>query len=752
MAKTKTPSRRPAWRGRDWFRALLLVAAALAAYQQALSGQFLWDDDSWTTNVSGLLSNVSGLCTMWLQPAALQQYYPLTGTTFWLDYHLWGFWPVPYHVENVLLHALAAILFWRLLRRLEVPGAWLAGALFALHPVMVESVGWITERKNVLSLVLYLGALLAYSRFARDWRSAALAAPDAKTPGPKPRREIPESRGPRVEPLNQRRGTANSQQPTSNTQCLPFAQSMNVWRWMLDVGCSQGPRGGRAYAWALLLFLGALLAKATAFSFPAVVLLICWWKRGRLRWRTDVLPVLPFFALTLGLGLLTAWLERTHVGAQGQDWAFSLPERCLIAGRALWFYAGKMIWPVNLTFIYPRWQLDSGVWWQWLFPLSALGVVAALWFARRRLGRGPLVAVLFFAGTLFPVLGFMNVYAMRFSFVCDHWVYLSSLGLIALGAALVARLARQLGRPGVVYSFAAVVLPMLGVLTWRQGGLYADSETLWRETLARNPACCMACINLGESLDENGQIDAAMSQYREAIRLDPAYPEAYNNLGNALLKKGQVDEAIRHYQAAIRRQPNYVKAHYNLGNAQFSQGQVDEAIVQYQKAIRLNPDYPDAHNSLGFALSKQNRMDEAITQYRQALRLQPDYAEAHNNLGFALATKGQMAEAIHHFQEIIRLKADNADTHYNLGTAFGKQGRMDEAIRQFQETLRRKPEYAEAHYNLGIALVKQGQTDEAIRQFEEALRLKPDYPIARDHLARALETSTASAKPTGRFK
>src|ERR1035437_5173092 len=204
------------------FFGLLLVAATLLAYLPALRGQFIWDDDSWTTKISGLLRDASGLWTMWSTPGALQQYYPLTGTTFWLDYHLWGFWTLPYHVENVLLHACAALLFWRVLLRLQVPGARLAAAIFALHPVLVESAGWITERKNVLSLVLYLGALLAYGRFACFWT-------------------------------------------TDNGTASP--------------GTTSSSRHWGAFALALLLFVAADLSKATAFSLPAVLLLVCWWKQ-----------------------------------------------------------------------------------------------------------------------------------------------------------------------------------------------------------------------------------------------------------------------------------------------------------------------------------------------------------------------------------------------------------------------------------------------------------------------------------------
>ena len=276
-------------------------------------------------NLSACCRTPPVLHLIWFQPTALQQYYPLTGTTFWLDYQLWKFWTLPYHVENVLLHALAALLFWRLLLRLQVPGAWLAAALFALHPVMVESVAWITERKNVLSLVLYLGALLAYLRYAQGvtgggWRVAG--------------------------------GTPS--------QCLGAADRSHAAR-VTGHGSRDTRHSTLFYGLAFVLFLCALLAKTTTFSLPAVILLIGWWKRGQIRWRADVLPTLPFFALALGLCAVTAWLEKYHVGAQGSDFALTFPQRCLIAGRAFWFYLGKLLWPANLCFVYPRWQPDPGV-------------------------------------------------------------------------------------------------------------------------------------------------------------------------------------------------------------------------------------------------------------------------------------------------------------------------------------------------------------------------------------------------------
>ena len=529
--------------------------------------------------ISALLRDVSGLRAMWCQPTALQQYYPLSGTTFWLDYHLWGFWPLPYHVENVLLHAASAVLFWQLLRRLEAPGAWLAGAVFALHPVMVESAGWITERKNVLSLVFYLGALLAYGRFNSFWKE--------------------------------------------------------------DNGSRAQHRG--AYALALLLCLGALLAKTTALSLPAVVVLIGWWKRGRIRWRDDVLPTLPMFALAIGSCWMTAWLEKTHVGAQGPDFALTFPQRCLIAGRVPWFYIGKLLWPVNLCFVYPRWHPDAGSWQQWLYPAATIGVLAALWLARRRMGRGPATAAFFYVGTLFPLLGFFNAFGMLYSFVWNHWVYLPSLGLIALAAALAARAAVVLRAPRLFHGVATVVLVALGTLTWRLGHMYRDVETLWGDTLAKNPRCWMAHNNLGAALVSLGRVPEAREHYEQSLQINPRNAEALNNLGDVLLQEGKVGDAIERYEQALRIKPDYADAHNNLGAALAQTGRIGEAIAQYELALRTRPDYAEAHCNLGIALQDTGKIEEAIAHYEQALRIKPDFADAHYSLGLALARLGRAA-------------------------------------------------------------------------------------------------------------
>jgi tetratricopeptide (TPR) repeat protein len=656
----------------------LIVLLVFLAYLPALRSGFIWDDDSWTTKLSALFQDPSGLRSIWFQPTALQQYYPLSGTTFWLDYQLWNFWPLPYHVENVLLHALAALLFWRLLLRLQVPGAWLAGAVFALHPVMVESVAWITERKNVLSLVLYLGALLAYLRYAQGVAGGPPSSVSGAASG-----------------LDASRFTGHSTLDTRHPSLF--------------------------YGLAFVLFLGALLAKTTTFSLPAAILLIGWWQRGQIRWRADVLPTLPFFVLALGLCAVTAWLEKYHVGAEGPDFALTFPQRCLVAGRAFWFYLGHLFWPANLCFVYPRWQPNAGVWWQWLYPVTAIGTLFTLWLARERIGHGPVTAVFFYVGTLFPVLGFMNAYGMRYSFVWDHWVYLSALGIIALVAALVVRVAESVRTPAVVYGFAAIVLPVLGLLTWRQAGMYRDVETFWQTTLARNPDCWMAHNNLGLLLKNQGRIEEAMEHYHKALQINPNYSEALNNLGNALVARGRLDEAIENYRQAIQLNPDYFLTHDNLGQALVAQGRLEEAIKNFRQAIQLNPNYAEALNNLGIALAAKGQLDEAIENYRKAIQINPNFAKALDNLGVALAAQGRFDEAIENFHQAIQSNPNYAEAQYNLGNALAAQGRIEEAIAQYREALRLNPNLVGALNNLAWALAASPEAE--LRNGAEAVGL-----------------------------
>ena len=573
----------------------MIFCATLAAYFPALRGGLLWDDSSHLTKPG--LQSFRGLSRIWFELGATQQYYPLLHSAFWLEHRMWGDAVAGYHLTNVALHALSACLAVAIMKRLSLPGAWLAGFVFALHPVNVESVAWISEQKSTLSGVFYLAALLAYLHFY-------------------------------LQPDQNRRKS----------------------KYLLATG----------------LFVLALLSKTVTATLPAVLLVIFWWRRGRLEWKRDVLPLLPWFAFGISAGLFTSWVERTLIGARGADFLLTPVQRVLIAGRAICFYAGKLLWPTNLTFFYPHWKIDPAVWWQWLFPAGVLAVVIGLVFVARRY-RGPLAGFLIFCGTLFPVLGFLNIYPFRYSYVADHFQYLASLGIIVpVASALVRAIERISSRRAVTIACCSMLILVLGVLTWRQCRMYRDIETLYRESLARNPGSWLAHYNLGVLFAEMpGRLPDAIAEYQAALRIKPDYAEAHNDLGIALsFTPGRLPDAVAEYQAALQIDPNYAEAHLNLGNI-LSQtpGRQSEAIAEYQAALRINPNDAEAHFNLGNLLARTpGRLQDAIAEYQAALRINPDYAEAHVNLGNALSQiPGRQSEAIAEYQAAVRIRPDYAN-------------------------------------------------------------------------------------------
>jgi tetratricopeptide (TPR) repeat protein len=574
------------WRVRDWWIAGLLLAGLLIVYYPALHGTPVWDDDAHLTRPE--LRPWSGLWRIWFDLKATEQYYPVTHSAFWLMHRIWGEWYAGYHLVNVLLHGLSAILLVRILRALEIPGAWFAAALWAFHPVQVESVAWMSELKNTLSGAFYFAAALAYLRFDRE-----------------------RSRG--------------------------------------------------AWLAALSLFVVGLLSKSVIDTLPAALLLVCYWRRGTLSWGGDVRPLAPFLVIAVGSGLLTSWVERTYIGATGDDFQISLIGRCLIAGRAFWFYLGKIIWPAALTFVYPRWEIDLSTWWQYLFPAGALALAGVVVWGRRRWGAGPLVANLFFAGTLFPALGFVNVYPFRFSFVADHFQYLACAGPMVLAAAVGARLAEGRGAQvrALVQVVCAALLAQLMILSWEQCRMYADAQRLWRATLAGNPECWMAHNNLGMLLFRQGRVSEAIAQYQEALRLKPDYDGARTNLGEALASSGQVNQAMAQYREALRIDPAFAPAAYDVGNLLLGQGRIADAIAQYRDALRLDPGYGQAHNNLGFALLQAGRTAEAVAELRESLKIDPADEQTHYNLGNALLAEGEVGGAIAEMQTALDLQPAN---------------------------------------------------------------------------------------------
>jgi tetratricopeptide (TPR) repeat protein len=606
-----------------WFAGLLLLALTVIAYWPATRAGFVWDDDEYVTN-NPLLTAPDGLWRIWFSFDSPSQYFPLTYSVFLVERIFWGLNPAGYHWFNILLHATNALLVWRLLKGLGVPGAWLAAAIFSLHPVQVESVAWITELKNTLSLFFSLLALLAWGAFTSE----------------------------------------NSSRP---------------WR---------------LYFLALGFFALALASKTTACMLPAAMLLVLWLKRKPIGWPW-LAQMIPFLALGVLMGWLTMWWERVHQGTQGKLFALGLPERMLIASHAVWFYLGKLVWPADLIFSYPRWPVDAAnlIAWSWLAAIA--GAVAAVYFARRRAGRGLEVAGLFFVAMLSPMLGFIMLYTFRYSFAADHYQYVAAIGPIALAAAGITTALDRVAKNNPLLKMAGVgiLLAALGGLTWRQCGMYASLETLWRTTLERNPGSFLAQNNFGYVLLQKGQVNEAIVRYRKSLELEPDYELAHYNLGNALLQKGQVDEAVVEYKKALEIRPNIAEFHNNLGTALLRKRSWDEAIAQFQRSLEIAPANANAHNNLAIALRRKGRLAEAMAHYQQALKLQPQNAAVMNNLAWLLATCPPAAlrdghQAVALAQQANQLAGgSNALVLQTLAAACAETGRYDDAIAAAQKAL-----------------------------------------------------------------
>jgi Tfp pilus assembly protein PilF len=609
---------------RDLFFALFLFAMVCVAYVPATQNTYIWDDDSYVVQQPALRT-IEGLKSIWLDLYATPQYYPLVFTSFWLEYRIVELHPALYHWDNVILHGLNAILLWIILRHLAVPGAWLAAAVFAVHPVHVESVAWITERKNLLSGFFYLSSLAAYLRFR---------------------------------PMD------------SRTSAPPVDRSAS------DVAREKGA-ARLWYFLALGLYVCALFSKTITCSLPAVLVLLIWWKDGTISKR-DAASLAPFFIVGLCLGLLTAWLEKHHVRAEGKEFDLTFVDRVLIAGRALWFYAGKLAWPVNLTFIYPRWKLDTQVWWQYIYPVGFLVLIGILWGIRQRIGRGPLVAVLCFAGTLLPALGFFDVYPMRYSFVADHFQYLASIGIIVLGVALLTGVARRLwGSHGGIRAVAAGgLLAILGTLTWSQCYAYYDKPTLWGETLRRNPECWLAHDALGSDCLARKELAAAEQHFRAALEIDPDHPEGHCNLGVTLLEQANVDKS--------------------KGRNAEAKSKEDEAISHFRQALRANPKHFASRESLGLALLQQGKRDGAKEEFRRVMELEPNYGRAHLDFARVLLQEGNIEAAKQEIVEGLRVEPNLATAHHMLAIILLDQNKTPQAIEELVAELKINPQNAKA--------------------------------------------------------
>ncbi len=665
---------------RDWLWGLALILVVVLAYSPVWWAGYVWDDEV-VVAANPVIVGPLGLKEIWTTSAA--DICPLTLTTFWIEHKLWGSAPLPYHLANVLLHAAAAIALWRVLLALRIPGAWLGAALWALHPVQVESVAWISEMKNTESGLFFLLSILFFVKSLR------------------------------ADGLEKQTG-ANSN-----------------------------------YILTLLFAALALASKSSTVTLPVILCLCAWWVQGRWQLR-DLIKTIPVFFMSLAAGLVSLWTQKPQLATFiDPQFTHTWPERLVTAGNAVWFYLGKLLWPYPLSAVYPRWNIDAHHWTAYL-PLAAVFVLLLLFFFNRATwSRAWFFVFACYLAALLPVLGLVDNTIFRFSFVFDHLQYLAGIGPLALAAAGIAQLAHRVFSKQLWFqpTLGSTLLLLLGTLSFQRAGVYTNQETLWTDTLSKNPDCAVAYGNLGALRAVQGLGNEALDYCRKAVALNSDYAEAHNNLGVLLLAEGRTEEAISHYQDALRINPTYVDAHKNLGNAFTQTGRLDEAIGEYQKALQINPGHAEAHFGLGIALTKKGQMDDAVSEYRKALEISPQYSEAHNNLGSLLSQQGQPDEARSEFQKAVDLSPANVEAQFNLGNLLLQHAQYDEAIVHYQKTLELNPNFWEAHNNLGMAYFRLNRLDDAIAQFQEALRLKPDNASIQNNLTKAQALSHQPLAP-----
>jgi len=643
-------------RRRELLAAAAIAAIALLAYLPVMRGGYLWDDYTFLVH-NPLIEASDGLHRFWLTTDATD-YFPLTSSMLWVEWRLWGNHPAGYHVINVLLHACCAILTWRVLRRLSVPGAWLAGALFAVHPVAAASAAWITEGKNVLATVFYLSSLLAFLKFDEKAGEPARLGPAfaAASAG----------RDSEIGRLRKREGETRPEAADDRRLDLPISQ--------LPI-----------YLLSVILFLLALLSKTSVVMLPAVLLLCAWWRRGRIS-RKDLLRSVPFFALSLALGIVTLWFQEHNAMFAGIPRPEGFDSRVAAAGWIAWFYLFKLLLPAGLCVIYPRWNVDGSSALAFFPLLLLLGGMALLWARRKSWGRAPLFALAYFVIMLLPMLGFLDMVIMRLSLVADHLQYAAMIGVIAFAAGALAQAAgagawrRPLGALG-----TAACVGVLGILTWHRASLYSDEKLLWQDNLAKTPTAWAVWATLGEALGREGLHNEAFRCFDKSTALKPDLTEFYYNPGRARAQVKNFTEAIGDYDTEAPLGEDFPKgdlaaACYNRGCAYWRVHAFAKAIQEYDKAISLDKDFAAAYNNRAIAYARMGRLDDALRDFGRAIESNPDFLIACFNRGRALARAGRLSEAVRDFDKALTLKPDFPAAYNNRAIAFYNQKEYDKAL------------------------------------------------------------------------
>jgi tetratricopeptide (TPR) repeat protein len=671
---------------------IFLAAIVWLVFGQTLHFGFVnYDDDEYVTENPEVIRGLTFKGIVWaFTHVHSANWHPLTWISHMLDCQFYGLNAGGHHLTNILLHTTATILLFLVLRQMTgfLWRSAFVAAVFAIHPLRVESVAWVAERKDVLSGVFFMLTLGAYVRYARQPWSAA------------------------------RYGLV---------MCL-FALGLMSKPMLVTLPL------------VLLLLDYWPLNRWRADAATQPVYRLGGWRVPR----RVILEKLPLLGLVAASCVATLYAQ---TGAIRSLENLSLPLRVGNALISYVAYLGQMFWPSGLAVLYPL-PANGGPPWEKILALVLLLLISAGVWVLRKTRSYLVVGWLWYLIMLAPVIGIVQVGSQARA---DRYTYLPQIGLYVLLTWAAADLCvGWRWRRVLLGGGSAIILAVLIFCAHAQTAYWRNNESLWTHTLACTSDNAVAHNNLGLALSQKGKVDEAIAQFQKALQINPDSAQAHNNLGAALFQKGNVDEAIAHYRMALQINPDYMEAQNNLGLALLQKGNVDEAIAHYQQALQIDPDYADAHDNLGNALFQKGNVDEAIAQYQQALQINPGFAQAHNNLGAALFQKGSVDEAIAHFQKALQINPDSANAHFNLGNALLQKNNVDEAMAHFQRALQINPDYAQVHCNLGNALLRKGNVAEAIAHFRRALQLKPDIVEAQNNLAWVLATCPQASLRNGK--
>jgi tetratricopeptide (TPR) repeat protein len=680
--------------GKDALVCVFIAAAVFAVYWPVRHFDFVnYDDPAYISSNPPVLGGLTWANIYWaFTYIHASNWHPITWLSLMLDCQLFGENPGANHVVNVCFHALNSILLYLLLAgvtKQKAPAAIVAG-LFALHPLHVESVAWISERKDVLSTAFFLATLLAYATYSRQ-RYAQIGA--------------------------ERIGKAFPHRP---------------------------------YLWSLFFCACGLLSKPMLVTMPIILWLFDFWpgillqtdrdaesEKTEIGWRSyfnkqRVLDKLPFLGLSILFSAITFYVQRKG-GAVSSLTTITLSGRLENAVVSYIRYLGKMFWPVELAVLYPHplhWPI-----WKVAACLVALILISGAVIWQRRARPFLFAGWFWFLCALIPVIGIVQVGLQS---MADRYTYIPLIGvffaLVRLGNDFVTRAGLTVVKLALVV--AGVILFACALATRYQLQYWANSEVLFRRTVSVTKDNFLAYNNLGFHLSKHGKIDEAIENYYKAIAIHSCYEDALNNLGYAYEGKKEYQKAIGFYERALRCNPNHVEVHNNLGNAFADIGDIDKAMAHYEFVLAHDPSHADANSNYGIALAMKGRLDEAIQHFEKAIKTRPNFAGAHSNLGNAYAAKKNWSKAIAEYLISLKLDPKDSQAENNLGNVLCEQGQLEEGIVHYQKALQLNPENPEGNFNLGVALEKSGQLAQALLHFREAVRLRPNYPEAQAELQR----------------